>query len=861
MKKPRVSFIIFPILFGICVVYLLTKPPTILWVDSGTMLGAANSLGIPNPPGFPLYMMVAHLFTKIPFGNVLFRLELLSIIFAIAILFLVYHIIVMLLRYDFFFYKQGKVANGKNHTISNLAGVFGVVSLAFSYQFWSQAQNTEAFIFTYFFITLFCYVLLRLSLWQKENEKTKQEIQQAIFTKTIFILTFIYGIAAGANPTVAAFLPAVLFFLYLYRRFFNEKKIFLLLGTMVVGVVLVYAYLPLRAMAYPFVNWGNPQTPALFFGHLHGEGLNIYEPESGSINGFTGSPLVFIQSVSYYFLQSLLQFTPFLFPFIIIGLITVFRKNKYLFFFLLAAPLFNIVYSGLYYSGNQESWFITSWIFAGIFMGIGFASVLQKLLEKSKKAYLLLALSFLPCVIYFGVLNRSAHYYSLDYGVNLYKSLGENALLIGTGDFFNSLGNYFHEADIYRRDVTPVTANMFYVNKWYRDNLRRATNLVISKRHEDIIQYKSFGEYNEAMNMLIADNIDKRPVYVTPLTLRASALAATSAGQLRLDKRFKFIPHGLVLQVIKAQEDAAPSKEAYDFQFKTPLAKTPIYLERNYKTGYKDLLNEYVFAYEALGDWYLDQGYEQQPLEYYMKAYQLNPQNPELLAHLGEYYARKKNDHYAASQFFEKALRLSPKNIGIHFNLGLSYFNQGRLADARDTFLMIQKGLPPGDPIAQEAGEMAQKTQQQPLLDPKLAKETASWQEIHDKKTNARFLIPQSYTYTKDQANNLFVITNNLFGRYTLTIEFTGHKLEQGETEKAWQGKSPILMQGGKVDTQQFALQGYMGKLEIYVAQGGNSSQRVTLQKDNWVWEFKVYPGGSANFGEFYKILNTFRAF
>lgn len=52
------------------IVYWLTKPPSILWIDSGTMLAASASMGIPNPPGFPFYMFSSHIFGQImPFGN------------------------------------------------------------------------------------------------------------------------------------------------------------------------------------------------------------------------------------------------------------------------------------------------------------------------------------------------------------------------------------------------------------------------------------------------------------------------------------------------------------------------------------------------------------------------------------------------------------------------------------------------------------------------------------------------------------------------------------------------------------------------------------------------------------------------
>ena len=54
--------------------YLQTLGPTITGEDSGEFVAAAYTLGIPHPPGYPLYCMVGHLFTWLPWGEVAWRL-------------------------------------------------------------------------------------------------------------------------------------------------------------------------------------------------------------------------------------------------------------------------------------------------------------------------------------------------------------------------------------------------------------------------------------------------------------------------------------------------------------------------------------------------------------------------------------------------------------------------------------------------------------------------------------------------------------------------------------------------------------------------------------------------------------------
>src|SRR6266478_4120138 len=62
--------------------YTLTLAPTVTLVDSGELILAAWGTGVAHPPGFPLWVMLAHLASLLPFGNVAVRINFSSAFFA-----------------------------------------------------------------------------------------------------------------------------------------------------------------------------------------------------------------------------------------------------------------------------------------------------------------------------------------------------------------------------------------------------------------------------------------------------------------------------------------------------------------------------------------------------------------------------------------------------------------------------------------------------------------------------------------------------------------------------------------------------------------------------------------------------------
>src|SRR4030095_1781329 len=56
-------------------VYSWTLAPTVTPTDSGELILAAYGLGVAHPPGVPLWIILAHLASLVPVGNVAVRIN------------------------------------------------------------------------------------------------------------------------------------------------------------------------------------------------------------------------------------------------------------------------------------------------------------------------------------------------------------------------------------------------------------------------------------------------------------------------------------------------------------------------------------------------------------------------------------------------------------------------------------------------------------------------------------------------------------------------------------------------------------------------------------------------------------------
>ena len=73
------NIIAFITLFISFLIYLLTMAPTASFWDCGEFIATSYIMGVPHPPGSPLYLLLGNLFSQIPtFSDIGARVNLMS---------------------------------------------------------------------------------------------------------------------------------------------------------------------------------------------------------------------------------------------------------------------------------------------------------------------------------------------------------------------------------------------------------------------------------------------------------------------------------------------------------------------------------------------------------------------------------------------------------------------------------------------------------------------------------------------------------------------------------------------------------------------------------------------------------------
>jgi hypothetical protein len=190
--------------FGaVLTVYALTLAPTVTWWDAGEFIAAARTLGIPHPPGTPLFVALAHVWALlVPVGEVAMRTNLLSACFgaAAAGFFLVVHEALAAGAAD------GDPAPGRL-TWPALGAAAAAVMASMTFTAWQNANETEVYAVATAMIAWSAWSMLR---W-RATRGTPAATRWLLLTGYLLGLSVsVHLLALLAGPALVTFAVSVL---------------------------------------------------------------------------------------------------------------------------------------------------------------------------------------------------------------------------------------------------------------------------------------------------------------------------------------------------------------------------------------------------------------------------------------------------------------------------------------------------------------------------------------------------------------------------------------------------------------------------------------------------------------------------
>ena len=517
------------------VLYLKTASPTINgYADSAELATAAYKLWAAHPPGYPLFVFLGHLATRLPFGSVAFRLELLVAVTAAASVVILYYLLKM-------FANSGFLA------------AYGALLIGLSPAYWRYSHTVEVYALNMFFITLLLLVLMK---WRKAviEEKsltinnrlstnkgtTKQmEISQIslmrvapaqynyrerdkIFaslteqgrrlngeeesypselrskkilspsdkiethtrtSRTIFVwFVFLVGLSLANHQSVIMLFPTFLFIILMTDpRIIFRKKALLYILPFAAGLT-PYLFIFYLSFIPHQPGFGNLPDIWRFLGYI------TRSDYGGPLSAGVVTPVKenYFGATFHYYGLLISQFTPVGFIVGTLGLRLIFLKRKsakLLLAFALSFLLTGVVIPLLYYRGINikeyhvqgvlERFGLLSFYTYGIIIFLVVTDwAKNSLSRKYARNLFLVSLVLLPVYIYrnFRLVDESSYRLPEYLATNILNQVPEDALIFSNDDFSDFMLMYFSQVEGIKPGVKIISLP-FFSNEYYRREL------------------------------------------------------------------------------------------------------------------------------------------------------------------------------------------------------------------------------------------------------------------------------------------------------------------------------------------------------------------------------------------------------
>jgi hypothetical protein len=449
--------------------YVTTLAPTVATIfdDSLEFQLVTYLLGIAHPTGYPLYTLLGWLFTRLPVGDVAYRVNLMSAAFGAATVALVYLLGLELAAQSMRWPSLKHLGGVYWSWMQVVSALIGALALAVSPVFWSQATVAEVYTLNAAFVAGILWFLVR-------RTRIEADTMGAPAEKSLLILGFLFGLSLTHHRTMLLLLPAILFYLWhqseAWRQDISSRhgasltRDRLRTGAKLVGAfilpLLLYLYIPIRGNVGS-LDGTYTNTLGGFWRHVTASGYGAF---------IFGNPFGAERGVGFYTSLFLTQFGPLGVAAGLLGLLVLLRRQagKLLGIAFATYLVFNLVY----HVADIQVFFIPLFLIWAVWIGVAACWLLMRIqgLRPHRLAGLRVPVSLMAGLVLAGqsvllmqsnvsTLNRSHDWMVHDYGVDVMSQpLEPRATIVGIlGE--TTLVRYFQATEGLRPDLLSIAAD------------------------------------------------------------------------------------------------------------------------------------------------------------------------------------------------------------------------------------------------------------------------------------------------------------------------------------------------------------------------------------------------------------------
>ncbi len=571
------------VFFAALFLYTWTLAPTVTLTDSGELIVVAQGVGVAHPPGFPLWVILAHLASLVPLGNIAERINSSSAVFAAlasAMLTLVVAELMIAIPYLLTRKKRSAQRNKKaedSHVAQLLIcgpALGAGLLMAFSRTLWAYATIAEVYTLNALLILIILFLMLR---WRRYilADRTNNDTAIMIHDRWLYAAALVFGLALGVHHvTVGLILPALAVLVYRTEglRFFTSRRLVYAALISIGALVAVYAYLPFAASRSPVINWGNPRSLQEIWWHITGRQYRVFFSFSPNIIGgqFIEFCRMLLREFGFVWLP-----LPLVLAFA--GFATAYRRDRTGFWFFLFIVIADLAYALAYeIAEDKDAYYLPTFIAIAIAAGFGIRWLIQLTISKSiliERSYwvagIAVLLSSATALAANWPFNNRRHYLiAHDYVENLLSTIEPDGLLLTQDWQVVSPMLYAQEVEQRRSDVKVVDVNLLR-RSWYFDYLRHAYPGLIERSREKIdafvqilkewerdpgafardqlLTQKITAVFFDMLRSIVINENRVAPVYIT----RDLLFAETTNAELAkwINQNYQLVPEGLVFKL------------------------------------------------------------------------------------------------------------------------------------------------------------------------------------------------------------------------------------------------------------------------------------------------------------------------